>query len=132
MLRVGARNLRPCRRFSARDGSILLLDTEAWRGSALLRRLWPTVRDVHHISDPQLIVDAMDPFEVAVVVMRDPLQPYLSAIGYMKALSGKVQVLAIFAGGELPAHYSLMAPASAALTRFCTIRTTKTSLSMRC
>lgn len=88
---------------------ILLLDTEAWRGGALLRRLWPTVRDVHHISDPQLIAGAMDSFEVAVVVMRDPLQPYLSAIGYMKALSGKVQVLAIFAGGELPADYSLMA-----------------------
>lgn len=88
---------------------ILLLDTEAWRRSVLLRRLWPTVRDVHHISDPQLIAGATDSFEVAVIVIRDPLQLYLQAIGYLKALSGKVQVLAIFAGGNLPAEYSLLA-----------------------
>lgn len=74
-----------------------------------MRRLWPTVREVRHVSDPQLSAGVTDPFEVAVIVMRDPLKLYLSAIEDMKDRNGRVQVLAIFASGGLPADYALMA-----------------------
>jgi len=88
---------------------ILVVDTESWRVSALLQSLWPTAREVRHVNDPQQIASVADPLAAAVVVMRDSLQLYLSAIRDLKSRVEPPHVLAIFAAGALPADYALAA-----------------------
>ena len=88
---------------------VLVVDTESWRVSALLQSLWPTVREVTYVNDPHQIASVTEPLAAAVVVMRDSLQLYLSAICDLKSRVRPPHVLAIFASGGLPAHYALTA-----------------------
>lgn len=87
----------------------LVVDTESWRASALLRSLWPAAQEVAHVRHPQQIASVNDQLTAAIVVMRDPLQLYLAAIRELKSRTSPPDVLAIFAGGSMPGDYALMA-----------------------
>jgi DNA-binding response OmpR family regulator len=88
---------------------VLVLDTEAWRASALSGLPGLALPTVSHIDDPHQIDALTGPLAAAVIVMRDPLQIYLSAVRQLKSRRDPPPVLAIFASGELAADYALMA-----------------------